>query len=217
MHVITALEMQKRNKERVNVYLDGDYAFSLTLIEAAQLHKGQQLTTEQIEELRNQDAINKAVDHAARFLSYRPRSIEEVRQNLAGKDYPQSTIMAAISKLERLGYLDDNAFARYWLENRDRFKPRGKMALRQELRQKGVDNQAIETVLETYDEDNAAYRAAEQKARRFAGLTRSAFRKKLGAYLQRRGFNYGMSRDAIAQVEDELAEADPQFFAEEDA
>jgi len=78
MATITTIEIQKRNKERANIYLDGEYAFSLSLIEAAKLHKGQTLTDAEITTLREADTITRAVDQAARFLAYRPRSIEEV-------------------------------------------------------------------------------------------------------------------------------------------
>ncbi|MCI0353322.1 MAG: hypothetical protein L0Z53_28210, partial [Acidobacteriales bacterium] len=81
MRVITALEVQKKNKERVSVYLDGEYAFSLSLVEAARLRKGQALAEDDIHALQGQDEIGKAVDRAARFLAYRPRSVQEVRRN----------------------------------------------------------------------------------------------------------------------------------------
>ncbi len=106
MGTITALEMQKRNKERVNVYLDGEYAFSLVLIEAAKLRKGQTLTDEEIVALRNTDEINRAVNHAVRFLSYRPRSIQEVRRNLAKKGFVDVTIETAIERLISMSYFE---------------------------------------------------------------------------------------------------------------
>jgi regulatory protein len=216
MAVITTLEIQKRNKERVNVYLDGEYAFSLTLLEAARLHKGQALSEAEIAELRSTDAVNRAVDHAARFLSYRPRSVQETRRNLENKDLPQPAIDAAIERLTDMGYLDDLAFARYWLENRTAFKPRGPKALRYELRQKGVRDSVIAAVLEDIDVGDAAYRAAQQKAGRLRGSSRREFHNKLGSFLQRRGFTYSISRDVIEQLIQELAEEDPDFFFTDD-
>jgi regulatory protein len=210
--VITALEVQKRNKERVNVYLDGEYAFSLTLIEAAHLHKGQTLDETEVEALRDQDAVIKAVDQSARFLAYRPRSVSEVRRNLSNKQIPDDVIDIAISRLEAMGYLDDQAFARYWLENRTMFKPRGVKALRYELRQKGVSDSVINSVLEDLDEQEAAIQAARNKASRYSGMTRREFQNKLGSFLQRRGFSYATSRDAIEQIASELASEDTDFF-----
>jgi len=215
---VTALQVQQRNKERVNVYLDGEYAFSLALIEAAKLRKGQTLTEEDITQLRDSDAIARAVDSAARFLANRPRSVVEVRRNLSKKDTPEAVIDQAIARLETMGYLDDTAFARYWLENRNTFKPRGPMALRYELRQKGVADDIIDTVLDDgLDVEAAAYKAAQQKASRLRGLTRQQFQNKLGGFLQRRGFTYATSRDVIEQIATERCAEDPEFFIEPDS
>lgn len=216
MATITALEVQKRNKERVNVYLDGDYAFSLAVIDAARLRKGQTLTAAEIATLREADAVGRAVDTAARFLAHRPRSEAEVRRNLTGKQLSEPVIDRAIERLHHLGYLDDLAFARYWLENRDTFKPRGAAALRYELRQKGVADTIIDTVLEDLNPQDAAYRAAQTRLRRLRGSDQQTFREKLGSFLQRRGFAYGVSRDVIEQLIHEIVADDPEFFAPDD-
>ena len=79
---ITALKLQKRNKDRVNVYLDDEFAFGLSRIVAAWLRTGQELTEEKIAELQAQDNVEVALQRALNFLSYRPRSEEEVRRNL---------------------------------------------------------------------------------------------------------------------------------------
>lgn len=212
MGIVTALEVQKRNKERVNVYLDDAYAFSLPMIEAVKLHKGQTLTDEDVAHLSDVDAVHRAVDQAVRFLSYRPRSVAEVRRNLEQKDIAETVIEAAIERLIHLGYLDDLAFARYWLENRTTFKPRGPMALRYELKQKGVTDDIISEVVDQLDVDAAAYQAAQQKAVRLRGLTRQKFRHKLGGFLQRRGFPYSTCNSIIEQLATELAEEDETFF-----
>lgn len=203
MGVITALEVQKRNKERVNVFIDGEYGFSLAMIEAARLKKGQSLTEQQIDELRGVDEVHRAVDHAVRFLSYRPRSNAEVSRNLS-KKFDDTVIDAAVERLTALGYLDDAAFAKYWVENRDAFNPRGVMALRYELRQKGIEESIIRQVLESYDTLDAAYRAAQSKAKNLKYADRQTFQQKVGSYLQRRGFGYGVVRDVLEQLENEL-------------
>lgn len=207
MGVITALEVQKRNKERVNVFVDGEYAFSLALIEAARLKKGQQLTDQEVDELRGMDDVHRAVDHAVRFLSYRPRSSAEVRKNLT-KKFPEAVIEAAVERLNTLGYLDDESFAKYWVENRDTFNPRGLMALRYELRQKGISETIIRAVLESYDTHDAAYRAAQNKARSLKHADRQTFHQKVSSYLQRRGFGFDVVRDVLEQLENELTFTD---------
>lgn len=213
MSTVTALEVQQRNKERVNVYLDGEYAFSLTLIAAAQLRKGQELDSDAIETLRSDDAVQRAVDHAARFLSYRPRSEAEVRQNLAQNQYPPVAVDAAIERLTAMGYLDDAAFARFWVENRDTFKPRGPLALRYELRQKGVAGAIIDEALAGFDSEDAAFRAAQDRATRLRGSSRQVVRHKLGSFLQRRGFDHRTCLDVIHQLFEQIDAEDPDFLA----
>jgi regulatory protein len=122
-HVITALEIQKRDRGRVNVFLDDEFAFSLSLIEAAKLRKGQTLTEAEISVLRGEDALSKGVDSAVRFLAHRPRSIQEVRRNLARKGLPPTVLEAVIERLVAMGYLDDIAFARFGLKTA-RSRPR---------------------------------------------------------------------------------------------
>ncbi|MBX3084567.1 MAG: RecX family transcriptional regulator [Anaerolineae bacterium] len=198
--IITALEVQKRNKERVNVYLDGEFAFGLGMVEAARLHKGQQLTESDIAALTTQDTVEQAYDRALRFLGARPRSSAEVRRSLAEKDTPPTMIDAVIARLEGQGYLDDVAFARMWVANRQQFKPRGSRALRFELREKGIATTIIDEVLAVFDAHEAAYQAAQDKARQLSKLDPRSFRDKLGAFLARRGFDY----DAVREVTDRL-------------
>lgn len=217
MPVITALEVQKRNKERVNVYLDDEFAFGLPIMEAAKLRKGQTLTTAEIDALTNEDAIQQAVNRAVDYLSYRPRSTHEVRQNLIKKEIPDSVIHIAIERLERLGYLDDTAFARFWIENRDNFKPMSPRALRYELRQKGVTDTVLDPLIEDIvDVHESAYRAIEKRKWRFKGKTRHEFKHKLGGMLQRRGFHFGVANDVIQRLMDELEEEDPDYFTYDD-
>lgn len=207
---ITSLVVQQRNKERVNVYLNDEFAFGLAIEEAIKLRKGQKLTADDVQRLKALDEIAVAHEKALNFLSYRPRSIDEVRKNLRQKDISETAVETVIERLERVGLLNDAEFARFWVENRDRFKPRGERALRYELRQKGVSDEAIDLALEEVDTDDAAYRAAQQRSRRYRNADVATFKKKMTAYLGRRGFDYGSIRDAIDRLleERELEEDD---------
>lgn len=212
MPVVTTLEIQKKNKERVNVHLDGEYAFSIDLLTAARLHKGQHLTDDEIAALKDGDALSKAVDRAVRFLAYRPRSAAEVRRTLADKKTPEDVIEAAVEHLSSMGYLDDGAFASFWVENRNTFKPLSPRALRYELRQKGVSSADIEAALENLDVADAAYRAAQSQLRAQRGKTRDVFRAKMSAFLQRRGFDFDVIHSTVEQLIAELTEEDPEYF-----
>jgi regulatory protein len=205
---ITALKIQKRNPDRVNVYLDGRFAFGLAAIEAARLHRGQVLSDEDVERLKERDSFEKARNRVLRFLSYRPRSEAEVRRYLQDKGVSPSIADEVVERLTRAKLLDDLAFARYWVENRERFKPRGARMLRHELRQKGVDAKIIDQALADLSEEESAYRAAAQRGRRLAHLDQASFRKKLSAYLLRRGFPYSVVNPVVERTWQEFGAED---------
>lgn len=201
---ITALKVQKRNPQRINVYLDDRYAFGLAAIEAARLQRGQVLSDEDIEELKERDSFEKAHDRALRFLSYRPRSEAEVRRYLQGKAVSPVVEEEVIERLTRAKLLDDLAFARYWVENRESFNPRGLRMLRYELRQKGLSEETIAQALTDLDQEDSAYQAALRRGRRLAHLDQISFRQKLGAHLLRRGFPYEVVNLAVERAWQEL-------------
>ncbi|ETW92984.1 MAG: hypothetical protein ETSY1_41240 [Candidatus Entotheonella factor] len=191
---ITALSVQKRNKERVSVFLDGDYAFSLSLNAALALKRGQELSQAEIEQLQGEDDVLRAYQNALRLLGYRPRSRLEVERHLHQKGYEAEAIEAAMARLVANRYIDDEAFARSWLNHRERLRPRGARGLSHELRQKGVEREIIEEVLTELDEETSAWAAIEGKIHRWRGLDQAAFRKKAMGFLSRRGFDYDTVR-----------------------
>ncbi len=199
---ITTLRFQKRNKDRVNVYLDGQFAFGLAVVEAIHLEVGQKLSDDEIARLQIRDKIEQAYERALNFLSYRPRSEAEVRRNLRKKSVEEKAIEAVIERLTRADLLNDREFARYWVENRLEFNPRGLRGLRYELRQKGLADGIIADTLADVNVKAAARKAAEVGARRLAGLEARDFRRKLKGYLARRGFSYAV----IAPLIEELSE-----------
>ncbi|HSM57245.1 MAG TPA: RecX family transcriptional regulator [Candidatus Sulfomarinibacteraceae bacterium] len=204
MPIITALEPQKRNKDRVNVHLDGEFAFGLSAEVALGLRIGQSLDEEAIAAIQDEEAYERAKKSAFRFLSYRPRSVTEVRQNLLGKEYDPVLVERVIDYLRHNDYLDDEAFAHYWVEQREAFKPRSRFALRQELYQKGVARAVIDQAVEDVNETAAAERAAAKRARRWAHLPYDEFRQKVAGYLQRRGFKYAIVKPVVKKVWQEL-------------
>jgi regulatory protein len=203
METITALTVQKRNPDRVNVYIDGEFALGLPQAVAAKLEVGQTVTPEELDSLKQHDLVDKAKRNATRLISYRPRSVAEVQRRLQRKGYDDPVVDRVVEQLQAAALLDDVAFARYWVEQRETFKPRGQFALRQELQQKGVSRDIITAVLSDLDEMAAARRAAEKKARRWGHLPEESFRMKLGRFLKRRGFDY----ETIRQVTNETWQA----------
>ena len=205
MAKITALKRQKRVKSRVNVFLDGRFAFGIQEVLASGLSVGQDLTDEQTTRLRSQDENESAYERALNYLSYRPRSEREIERYLSKRGVSDDVREEVLTRLRRAGLVDDAEFSRFWVENRRSFRPKGVWALRSELRQKGVDTASIELALEDVDEETDARRAAERALRRFSRLDQTTFRRRLLGYLQRRGFGYGVSKRTVdllwAQVE----------------
>jgi len=197
---ITALKIQKRDKGRVSVYLDNEFAFGLSRLVAGWLSVGQELSDEKIYELQDTESREKAYQRAVNFLSYRPRSELEIRRNLIKHDTPEDCIEETLERLRRLDLVSDQQFAETWVENRSTFRPRGRRALYSELRAKGIHNETIDSVLEDLDEDDLAYQAAQKKIRQFRNLEWPEFKKKMLGFLARRGFNYGVSAPTIAKV-----------------
>lgn len=200
MRTITALTNQKRNPNRINVYLDNEFAFGLAAITAVSLKVGQTLSAAQIETLRAADELENAKQSALRFLGYRPRSRRELIRNLEGKGFETAIIDQAIARLEELGLVDDAAFARYWVEQRETFKPRSRIALQQELQQKGIQRELIDDVLAEMDETAVARQAALKQAARWQTLPEDLFKSKLSGHLQRRGFSYAIIKQIINEV-----------------
>ena len=140
-----------------------------------------------------------------------------MRQNLLKAGYGDETIDRVLERLRGVGLVDDAAFVRYWIDNRAQFKPKGAVALRQELRRKGVDREVIDAVLEESEhaEDKAAIQAAVAKADRYRQLPRQEFAQKLGAYLARRGFDYETVREAVQAAWQAVhADEPPTYFDE---
>lgn len=206
--VITALKVQSTNKERVSVYLDGEFAFGVTLDVAARLRKGQQLHDAEIAALRTQDDVDKAYQAALRYLAARPRSRSEVERQLARKGHGPEAIAAALERLTARAYVDDEAFAAYWVENRNLFRPRSAAALRHELRQKGVDAASIEAATAAVDEAAAAWSVVEGKLKRWETLTQDELAQKIGGLLVRRGFSFEVARQTTRRAWDELHATD---------
>ncbi len=207
-HRITALTLQKRNHQRVNVYLDGEFAFGLARIVAAWLQVGQVITDEKIAQLRAEDERETAFQSALRLIQLRPRSENEIRQKLLQRKEKDDVIQAVIERLKQSGLLNDEVFARDWIENRAELRPRSRRALAYELSQRGVERSVIETNLAEINDDEMAYRAAQNKARKFRDLDWSEFRLKLYRYLAQRGFDYAASQQAISRVWQEMHDAE---------
>ena len=206
---ITAIEPQQKNPQRVNIYLDGKFSFGLARILATWLKVGQDLGDEKISSLKAEDEREVIYQKALHFLGYRPRSSSEVQRNLIKRGITETLAQETVTRLQEAGLVNDEAFARAWVENRNAFRPRSRAALELELRRKGLGEETVRTVLdEQVDEEALALEAARKYSRRLAGLEWPEFRQKLGGFLARRGFSYTTLAPVVSEVWKETRTAD---------
>ncbi len=208
MNKITGLRPGKSREKRVNVFVDGKFVFSLKAEVAAKegLQIGQELSTSQVEALVTSERFRRCRDAAARYLSYRPRSEAELREKLKQRGFGDDSIEAVLTKLKEQGLVDDVAFAEFWKENRESFRPRSQRLTRLELGRKGVASEIVNQVVGTVDDSGSAYRAALSKAARLSLSDFPAFRRRLGEYLRRRGFSYDVINHTVDRLWRELGE-----------
>lgn len=213
MPKITAIREQKR-KGRFNVYLDGKFAFGLPAeaLAKAGLKIGQEISEKEIKKLRDKNIEGKLYNQALKFLSYRPRSEKEVGDYLRRKisvrqlaGQRQSALIESVaSRLKSQDLINDSEFTKWWIEQRQSFKPKGIYALTQELGQKGISREIIDSLVTGHwspvTERALALKAIHKKLKLLRSLTPKEFRLKLTAFLSRRGFSY----ETIKLVLDEI-------------
>ncbi len=211
MSKITALRIGRGRKKRVTMFLDDRFACSLEteVVIKEGLQIGQELSASQIEALTRSNHFYRCLNAAIHYLGYRPRSEFEVKERLLRRGFGDNTVERVIAKLREQELVDDVAFARFWKENRDSFSPRSQWLTKLELKQKGVTDDIIAQVIEVIDDDDSAYRAALKKVHSLPRSDYQGFRHRLGEFLKRRGFSYGVINHTIEQLWSEWGELEP--------
>lgn len=211
---ITEVTPQVHDPERVSVFIDGAFAFGIARLLAAELglNAGRQLSAEDLERLLALEEAERATEAALRFLGYRPRSEREVRDRLRRRGYSDQAIGATVERLRGWRYLDDAEFARFWVENRNEHQPRGRRRLRSELRAKGVEADLAARVIEEAagDERPAALDLARKRAANLQTLDPVTRRRRLAAYLQRRGYDWDVIKPVLDTVLGEGDDSAPE-------
>jgi regulatory protein len=200
MSRITGIESSSRRPNRVVVRLSSGRPLTLWAAAASDLRVGQDLTPADLERLRRADATEEAYQRALRFLSFRTRSETEIRQYLKKRGVDLETTARVVDRLRRSELADDSQFVRTWVENRTTFRPRSRRALAWELHHKGVSAREIETALADLDDASMALQAGLQYAHRLRGEPWPDFRRKLHAYLARRGFSSTVIGTAVSSA-----------------
>lgn len=187
---ITAISPQKKRTQRFNIYIENEYAFSLSASLAMTLHTESILSDQEIAELKTADEIEQSFSKALFYLTYRPRSTKEIIQYLTKKEFEPPIIEATLKRLQKYNYINDAEFARLWVEDRKRHRPRGLFALRHELKGKGIDEETIQKALLKYNELEPAWRAISARLQGWSSLPEFELKIKTYNFLKQRGFSY---------------------------
>ena len=206
---ITAITVQQRDKNRVNVSIDGKYRFSLDILQVTSLgvKVGKELNQEELDELERESQFGKLYNRTLEYCFVRPRSQREVRDYLYRKTldrrskdgqlrpgYSKQLTERVFERLVEKGHIDDENFARYWIENRHQRKGISRRTLLAELSSKGVDRSVAEHLLVNSERNDVIEleKVIHKKQSRYSD------RQKFIAYLMRRGFSYD---DIVASLE----------------
>ncbi|HRN90426.1 MAG TPA: RecX family transcriptional regulator [Candidatus Saccharibacteria bacterium] len=207
---ITSISSQVRDKNRVNVSVDGKYRFSLDIFQVGDLglKVGKEYTDEELRSLESESQFGKLYSRALEYCLMRPHSAKEVRDYLYRKTrltrsktgemrpgVPKEITDRVYYRLLEKGYIDDNKFTRYWVDNRSLTKGASKRKLTSELRQKGVDSSIIDEILSDSE------RSDDEEIQKIIAKKRSRYPddQKFMAYLARQGFSYDDIRAALSE------------------
>lgn len=208
---VTQVEPQKKTPHRFNIYLDGQFGFGADedLVVNRRLIPGKQLDNPELEVILFEAEVGKLMERMYKLFGLRMRSEKEVRDYLRKLSFKRKakdqeeiaevTIKSLIERLKQKGMVNDEVFARAWVESRS--KKKGKNLVKAELFQKGIDREIIEEVISSQQsvvsEEEIAAQALEKKARAWSGLPNLEFRQKATQFLVRRGFDYSVAKEVI--------------------
>ena len=198
---ITALQPQKRGKRRFSVFLDGNFLFGLAAetVAALGLRVGLEVDRAKLDEIAREEQLHQARQYAFLLLSYRARTTTELRQRLARKGFSPDVVSRTLQRLAELKMVDDAGYARQFVQDRVSIGHKGKWRVRGELIKRGVAREHIEEALAAAPDETAAAReVAEKYLSRNKRLEPAVLKRRLYAFLARRGF----SPDTIRHVTD---------------
>ncbi|RST63980.1 recombination regulator RecX [Bacillus pumilus] len=207
MPYITKISAQKNNTERVNIFLDEKYAFSVDLDVLVQhdLKKGKELDEADVIDIQFGDAVKKGFQQAVDYLSYRMRSVKEVTDYLTKKEIPAPAISEIIHKLKHYKYVNDLEFAEAYVNTHRKTNSKGPSVLKKELKLKGIDDDNIEQALSQYPDDlqlEEAVKQVQKLVRKEKNRSAKEIEQRIKLQLQRKGFSFGIIDKALQEAYD---------------
>lgn len=209
---ITGIRSVAHGRQRLLELSDGrEYLFSDEACTRAGIAEGFEVTPELLQQLESAEVRVNAHEAALRLLAARPRSETEMRTRLAMRGFDPDAIADEVERLRGTGLLDDEKFARAWVEDRKRLAPRGRRMLKYELLGRGVDPESADEAIRDIDDREIAMELARARARKAPRTTYEAFVARVGGFLRRRGFDFDITAAATRQA---WVEAQDQATAE---
>jgi len=200
MPKITLIKPQ-RSKKRVNIYLDGKFAFGLDLENFVKtgLKVEQELSQDEVTQIIEDSEFQKILDALLKFASLRPRSEREIGDYFRRKKVHKSIQEKLTARLKKLDMIDDLKFAYWWVDQRQQFRPKPKMILKRELMLKGIKRENIDRVLDDIkvDEEKIARDLLEKKKYRWKNMGKGEARRKMSEFLSRKGFAWDVIKKAV--------------------
>lgn len=195
---ITKIEIQKRNKEKVNIYVDDKYSFSLTLngLIDSKIKEKDEITQEKIEQLKIEDSPKLAALQAINIISYSMKTEKELRQKLSTKGFSDNAINYAVDKMKSYGYIDDENYVTSYIKTRAIPQGWGENKIISNLLKKGVDISIIkEKISELYSDDEKKESILNVASTYLAKIPKEEYLKKkqkLYRYLASKGYSYDL-------------------------
>lgn len=211
MPIITKITTQKNSTDRYNIFLDEKFAFGVDeeVLIRFELGKGKELTALEITQIQYEDEIRKALNTAINYLSFRMRSESEIRTHLKKKEWEEPVIEAVLLKLNERGYIDDLEFAAAYVRTQINGGKKGPGTIKQELKQKGIEDRYIEEALNKYGDAQQlehAIQLGNKVAKQNSGLSERFLKQKIHQYLMTRGYSSNIISIALEEIEYEKAE-----------
>lgn len=191
---ITRIEKESTFGQRYHIYVDGEFVLSVheDVLVKYRLHKGMDVGEDDCQHWLLAEEQNRARQVAFKYLGFRPRTIHQVRQYLLEKEFALEQIEVVVEEMVHQGYLNDQQYARAWVQERQKLKGLGSARLRQELKQKGIADHWIDEALSYIEREEERQLAMDLAERRYSRIHEDLWPKverKLGQYLMRRGFS----------------------------
>lgn len=205
MSKITKIEAGKRNKDRANIYIDDEYAFSVNMeiVYKFGLKEKEEVNKERLLEISISENLSKCKETALRTVERSYKTEKEIRDKLLLKEFDDETIEKTVEFLKEYGFIDDSKFVRMFVK--DRIRNQGKNKIKYALLQKGVNKYLIDEVFEELDRDDEIKRAIELCEKKYLSIIKREsddfkIKNKITRYLLGRGYDYDIAKECIREV-----------------